>query len=76
MHEFGICGVSRVLTLIGMTGDIFICLRFLNQILSADFLSKLYTLFGGENWHRLSYFDTLPSLLSFFKDSINWAVSK
>ena len=35
--------------------------------MSADFLSKLKKLFGGENWHESSYFDTLPSLLSFLK---------
>ena len=53
------------LTLIGMSGDTFISLRFLDQILSADFLLKIFKLFGGENWHQSSYFDTLPSLLSF-----------
>ena len=36
-----------VLTLIGMRGDTFISLSFLNQILSADFLSKLSKLFSG-----------------------------
>ena len=42
------------LTLIGMRGDTFISLSFLDQILSADILSKLYKL-----WHQSSYFDTL-----------------
>ena len=56
-----------VLTLIGMRSDIFISLSFLDQILSADFLSKLSKLFEGENWHQLGYFDTLPCLLSLLK---------
>jgi hypothetical protein len=38
-----------LLTLIGMMGDTFISLSFLDQILSADFLSKLSKLFEGEN---------------------------
>jgi hypothetical protein len=38
------------LTLIGMRGDTFISFSFLDQILSADFLSKLSKLFEGENW--------------------------
>ena len=50
-----------------MRGDTFISFWFLDQILSADFISKLYKLFGVENWHQSSYFDTLPSLLSFLK---------
>ena len=37
------------LTLIGMRGDIFVSLSFLDQILSADYLSKLYKHFGGKN---------------------------
>ena len=37
------------LTLIGMRGDTFISLSCLDQILSADFLSKLSKLFEGEN---------------------------
>ena len=55
------------LTLIGMRGDTFISLSFLDQILSADFLSKLSKLFEGENWHQSDYFDTLPRLLSILK---------
>jgi hypothetical protein len=38
-----------VLTLIGMRGDTFISLSFFDQILSADFLSKLSKLFEDEN---------------------------
>ena len=34
----------HLLTLIGMRGDAFISLSFLDQILSADFLSKLFKL--------------------------------
>ena len=49
------------LTLIGMRGDTFISLSFLDQILSADILSKLSKLFDDENWHQSGYFDTLPS---------------
>ena len=60
------------LTLIGMRGDTFISLWFFDQILSADFLSKFYKFFGGENWHQSSYFDTLPSLLSFSKVAPRW----
>ena len=36
-------------------GDILIPLSLLDQILSADFFSKI---FDGENWHPSSYFDT------------------
>ena len=40
------------LILIGMRGDTFISLYFLDQILSAEFLSTIPKLFfGGENWH-------------------------
>ena len=46
-----------------MGGDIFIPLSFLDQILSADFLSKLFKLFEGENWNQSGYFDTLPQLI-------------
>jgi hypothetical protein len=35
------------LTLIGMRGDTFISLYFLDQILSAEFLSTISKLFGG-----------------------------
>ena len=42
-------GLLRALNLIGMRGDTFISLSFLNQILSADFFLKLSKLFGGEN---------------------------
>ena len=37
------------LTLIGMRGDNFISLSFLDQILSAEYLSKHSKLFGGKN---------------------------
>ena len=47
-----------------MRGDNFIPLLILDQILSADFLSKRSKLFGSKNWHHSGYFDTLPSLLS------------
>ena len=60
------------LTLIGMRGDTFISLSFLDQILSADFLSKLSKLFEGENLHQAGYFDTLPSLLSLLKVAPRW----
>ena len=36
----------------GMRDDTFISLSFLDQILSAKFLSKISKLFGGENWHQ------------------------
>ena len=39
---------ALILTLIDMRGDTFISLSFLCQILSADFLSKISILFGGE----------------------------
>ena len=52
------------LTLIGMRGDTFTSLSFLDEILSAEFLSKRSKHFGGKNWHHSGYFDTLPSLLS------------
>ena len=42
----------------------FYLLVILDQILSADFLSKLSKLFEGANWHQSCYFDTLPSSLS------------
>ena len=45
VHKVEVLG----LTLIGMRGDTFISLSFLDQILSADFLSKLSKLFEGEN---------------------------
>ena len=48
------------LTLIGMRGDTFTSLSFLDEILSAEFLSKRYKHWSG-------YFDTLPSLLSLLK---------
>ena len=37
------------LTLIGMRGDTFSPCVFLDQVLSADFLSKTPNIFGGEN---------------------------
>ena len=58
---------NPALTLIDMRGDTFISLSFLDQILSADFLSKLSKHFGGENWDQSGYFDTLPSLLNLLK---------
>jgi hypothetical protein len=42
-------------------------LSFLDQLWSAEFLSKCSKLFGSKNWHQSGYFDTLPSLLSLFK---------
>ena len=56
------------LTLIGMRGDTFISLPFTDQIIWADFLSKLSKLLEGENWHQLGYFDTLPNSLSLIKE--------
>jgi len=47
-----------------MRVDTFVSLSFLDQILSAEFLSKGSKLFWGKNWHQSGYFDTLPSLLS------------
>jgi hypothetical protein len=52
---------TALLTLIGMRGDTFISLSFLDQILSAEFLSKRSKLFGLTS----GYFDTLSSYLSF-----------
>ena len=40
-----------LLTLIGMRGDTFISLSFLDQILSAEFRSNI---FGGETWVNLT----------------------
>ena len=57
--------LSPYWTLIGMRGDNFI--SFLDQILSAEFLSTCSKLFGGKNWHQSVYFDTLPRLLNLFK---------
>ena len=48
-----------------MRGDTFISLSFLNQILSANFLSKLSKLFGGENGDQSGYFDTAQFIESF-----------
>ena len=39
----------HLLTLIGMMGDAFISLSFLDQILSADFYQNFPNFFGGEN---------------------------
>ena len=50
-----------------MRGDAFISLSFLNQILSADFLSKLSKLFLGKNLYQSGYFENLPSLSNFLK---------
>ena len=55
--------VATNLSLFG-TGDIFIPLSLLDQILSADFFSKFPNFFWGENLHQLGYFDTLPGSLS------------
>ena len=60
------------LTLIGMRGDNFISLSFLDQILLAEFLTKISKLFGrwkliliGLIWH-------LPSSLSLLKNNPKW----
>ena len=55
------------LTLYGMGHDIFIPLSLLDQILSVDFFQKFPNFFGGENWHQLGYFDTLPRTVSLIK---------
>ena len=60
------------LTLIGMREGTFHPLPFLDQILSADFLSKLSKLFEVENWHQSGYFNTLSSLLSLLKVVPRW----
>ena len=49
--------------IIGMRGDTFISLSFLDQILSTEFLSKRSKLFGSQS----GYFDTLPKLSSLLK---------
>ena len=50
----GCCLKKTALNLIGMRGDTFISLSpILDQILSADFLSKLSKLFEGEHWRQL-----------------------
>ena len=41
--------VMQSITLIGMRGDTFISLSFLDQILSAEFLTKIFKKNGGEN---------------------------
>ena len=64
---FYLCVKLKIVTLIGMRGDTFISLTFFDQILSAEFLSKISKLFEGKNWHQSGYFDTLPSLLSVLK---------
>ena len=39
-------------TIVGMRRDTFISLFFLDQILLAEFLSKISKTNGGENWHQ------------------------
>ena len=48
--------------------DTFISLSYLDWILSAEFLSKLFKLLRGESLHQSGYFDTMISSLSLTKD--------
>ena len=57
------------LTLIGMRGDTFVSLYFLNQILSAEFLSKISKLFW--RWKSIGFI-WLPSSLSLIKNVPRW----
>ena len=41
--------LANILTLIGLRGDTFISLSILDQILSAEFLSKISKFFASEN---------------------------
>ena len=56
----------NLLTLFGMRGDTFISLSFLDQILSADYLSKNFKLFWrwkftsiGLIWHPAKLIETI-----------------
>ena len=52
----------RQLTLFGTEGGAFIPLSFFGSVLSAEFFSKNFqNFFGDENLHQLGFFDTLSA---------------
>ena len=51
------------LTLIGLREGIFHPLSFLDQIFSPEFLSKIYKLFGNENWHPAKLIEPYKKML-------------
>ena len=71
MHNCISCFLS-IKPLIGMRQGTFTPCNFGIGLCQLNLYQKFPNCFGGENWHQLDSFDTLPSSLSLIKFAPSW----